>query len=326
MVDRRRLKRSLARVVSALATLWVIATLSFLLVRLAPGDPARPHDPSTGPEVRQETRALYGLDQPLASRYAAWMTGLARGRLGWSFHYRRPVVEVVAGALGPTLVLASMALSMQYLAALLIALLVAPRQRPTRRTIDALAAVLSAVPTFWLGLVALRWPGRGWGWFPTWGARSEGVEHFIPAILDLVGYALLPAAVLAAANAGVVYQLTERSLRQSLASPWALGARARGLSRRRLLWRHGMRSAAGRAAQRLGIDLPALVSGSLVIEVLFSRPGLGRIAHQAYLARDYPLLTAGATAAGGLVVVGSLIADGLHSVLVPKTSDGENLG
>lgn len=315
-----RLTRIGRRGLAAATTLWLVATLTFFSVRLAPGDPARVRDPSVPAAQGETLRRLYGLDRPLSGQYAAWLGALASGELGWSFHYRRPVSQVIASALPPTLVLAGLALTLQYGMALACALAACTRQR-LRRGLDALTSTLYAMPTFWLGLVALRLFGHSLGWFPTFGAHtaaSAGETWW----LDSLHHAALPAAALALANLGLVYQLTTAALTSALESPYVIAARARGLGERRLLWRHALRNAAPTAVHRLGLDMPVLVSGTLVIEVVFSRPGLGRVAHEAYLARDFPVLAAVAAAAGALVVAGSFLADLAHRSLDPRVDDG----
>jgi ABC-type dipeptide/oligopeptide/nickel transport system permease component len=300
MVAGRRLRWLAARAASALVAVWLVASLAFAAVRLAPGDPSRPADPRVPPAEAAALRRIYGLDRPPLAQYGAWLGGLCRGDLGWSFHYRRPVGRVLGAALPHTLRLGCLALALQYGTALALALLGARRTGPLPAAAHGATTALYALPTFWLGLLAVRWLAAD----GTWMAAGSG-----PSPLGGLRQAALPAAVLAAANLAPVYRLTEGALRQALGSPYVVAARGRGLGEGRVLWRHALRNAARPAIQRLGLDLPGLLGGSLVVEVLFSRPGLGRIAHQAFVARDFPLLAAGATAAGALVVAGSLLAD-----------------
>lgn len=318
MARRSRLTRALGRLAGAVLALWLVASVAFFVVRLAPGDPARSLDPAVPVSQAEIVRKLYGLDQPLTAQYAAWLSGLLRGDLGWSFDHRRPVAEVVGTALPPTLGLAALALALQYGFALTVAAWVARRRAPLRRAIDTAALFLYTLPTFWLGLLALRWLGHGQGLFPTHGAGSPIALDGLALLADRLHYAALPALVLALANVGLVYRLSESALRRALAAPYAVAARARGLSESRVVWRHALRNAVAAPVHRLGLDLPLLLSGSLVIEVLFSRPGLGRVAHQAFLARDLPVLAVSATAAGALVVLGSLLADALHGLVDPR--------
>ncbi len=159
MVDRRRLNRASRRFLGAAAALWIVASLTFFAVRLAPGDPARSTDPSVPAHHTDSLRSLYGLDRPLASQYGAWMNGLLRAELGWSFHYRRPVADVIADALWPTVGLSGLALTLQYVGALALAVFVAGRSA-ARHGVDAFATLFYAAPTFWLALLALGVAGR----------------------------------------------------------------------------------------------------------------------------------------------------------------------
>lgn len=317
MADRGGLSRLWRRSLGAAAALWVIATLSFFSLRLAPGDPARTADPTVPAAQAEALTRLYGLDRPLIAQYAAWSAALLTGDLGWSFHYRRPVSQVIAAAFPPTLLLAILALTAQYATALTLAF-VACRRRRIRRGLDLATTVLYAMPTFWLGLIGLRWFGHSLGWFPTFGAGSQASPGWVAG----VHHAALPAIALAMGNLGLVYQLTTNQLLRALQSPYVLAARARGVSEARLLWSHALRNAAPTVVHRLSLDLPILLSGTLVLEVLFSRPGLGRVAHQAFLARDFPVLATVATAAGALVVGGSLLADLAQWALDPRVDDG----
>jgi peptide/nickel transport system permease protein len=325
MADGGRLRRAARQILGAAVALWLVASLTFFAVRLAPGDPARSTDPTVSgadsARHAEAVRKLYGLDRPLASQYVNWLGGLLEADLGWSFHYRRPVADVIGTALPPTLGLAGLALALQYGGALVLAVVAAGSRSRIRSASDLLATLLYAVPSFWLGLLALRWPGHAWDWFPTHGARSAGPRELLAQFADAAHHAALPALVLALANFGLVYRLSASALRDSLSSPYVLAARARGVSELRLLWVHALRNAGTAAIHRLGLDLPVLLSGSLVLEVLFSRPGLGRVAHQAFLARDFPLLAAGATAAGALVITGSVIADVLQRMVDPRVGD-----
>jgi peptide/nickel transport system permease protein len=205
--------------------------------------------------------------------------------------------------------------------ALTMAMLGARGPRSARRLAHAMTTALYAMPTFWLGLLALRWLAQDRGW-----SSGQGSAGALASPIDALHQAMLPAAVIAAANQTPVYRFTEGALRAALASPYALAARSRGVPESRLVWRHALRNAAGPAIQRLGVDLPVLLAGSLVVEVLFSRPGLGRLSHQAFLARDFPLLAAAATAAGSLVVAGSLLADLGHGIVDPRLADREPAG
>lgn len=309
-----RLGRS---VLDGLVTLWLIATLSFFVLRLAPGDPARPTDP-TVPAAHAETlRRLYGLDRPILDQYGSWLAGLTTGNLGWSFNHRQPVTRVIGRALPPTLLLAGLGLALQYAMALGLALWAA-RRPGLRRPLDLVTTGLYAMPAFWLGLVALTWLGRELGLFPTFGTPAPETSTW----RDHLHYAALPAVALALSNIAPVYRLSADALTRALEAPFVLAARARGVGRHALLWRHAGRNALPVTVRRLALDLPVLLSGSLVLEVLFSRPGLGRTAHQAFLARDYPILAAVTTAVGGLIVCGNLAADAAHAALDPRVDDG----
>ncbi len=319
MVDPARLSRGLRLVGGALTTAWALATVAFFAVRLAPGDPTQMLDASIPPSQAAAQSRLYGLDRSLSEQYGAWLGGLVTGDLGWSYDYRRPVSEVLGRTAAPTLLLTGLALALQYAVALTLAL-AAAGSRSRTRFVDALMAPLHAVPTFWIGLLALSVLARRWPLFPEHGARSldAALQGSWVAAADALWHAALPAAVLGLGGAATIYRLTVTRMAAALRSPHALAARARGVGEARIRWVHALRTALGPAVQRLGLDVPALVGGALTIEVVFSRPGLGRAVHRAFLARDIPLLAAGAFAAGLFVVAGSALADWLTNRLDPR--------
>lgn len=313
------------RLSAAMLLLWLVLSLIFALLELAPGDSAdRLLDPRISSQQRETLRAAYGLDRPPHQRYVRWLAALFRGDLGVSFRQNRPVSEVLGDHLAPTLMLAAAALLVQNATGLLLG--VAAAQRAGRRTdhlIRAGSVLLFSLPTFWVGLVALAVLSHWLGLLPTGQMRTMGADALSPVarLLDLLRHLLLPALVLGLAAGGATARYVRNGLLDSLGEEFVRTARAKGLTRRRIVWLHALRNAATPLVQIFGLSLPFLLSGALVVEVVFSWPGLGRLTYNSVMARDYPVVLATTALSGALVILGSLVADLLQMALDPRLRD-----
>jgi peptide/nickel transport system permease protein len=314
----------LRRVGGALVLVFLVVSLTFFLLHLAPGSPADAlvsgqYGNQAAAKARIE-RAL-GLDRPLHEQYLAWLGGVLRGDLGTSFASGRPVARILAEALPNTLLLALAAVLVDYLVALPLGVWAARRRgRAADHVLRTGALVLYSVPVFWLGLMALLLLAFRWPLFPAGHMVSPGAETLPPGerLADLLAHLALPALVVGLATAGGTLRHLRASLGQALDEDYVRTARAKGLAEGRVVVVHGLRNALAPLLQVLGVSLPALLNGALVAEVVFSWPGVGRIAFQAISTRDLPL-TLGTTALSAvLVVAGSLLADLLHAAADPR--------
>jgi peptide/nickel transport system permease protein len=302
------------RLLTSLPLLFGVLTLCFLLLELAPG---RPTDYLIGdhpvpPETRARIEAAYGLDRTPWARYASWMGGALRGDLGWSLSRSRPVTRVLADALPATLGLASLALAIQLLAGLALgALHVARPGGALDHALTVGGLALASAPAFWLGLMAILLFAVAWPLFPPSSSRSIGAEGWgaLARAGDALWHAALPAAVLGLGSAGVIARFVRAGLLSSLGEDFVRAARARGASRARVILLHAGPAAAGPILTLAGLQLPMLVSGALVIEVVFGWPGMGRLAYDAVLAQDLPVVLATVLLATLVVVAGNLAAD-----------------
>ncbi|HVS03384.1 MAG TPA: ABC transporter permease [Thermoanaerobaculia bacterium] len=315
----------LRRVAASALLLLLVLTATFLLLHLAPGDPlgllAHPRVP---PEQREALRQLWGLDQPLAARYLRWLGGVVRGDWGTSFLFRRPAGAVLLAALPNTLLLGGAALLVQLVVAVPLGVAAGRRPgSPLDHGIRVGSLLLYSLPTFWVGLMALLLFAYGLGLFPPSHLHGVGAESLSPGlrVLDLLHHLALPALVLGLTSAGGLLRFVRSSVLEAMGQPHVLAARARGLSERRVVWVHGLGSALGPLLQLLGLSLPALLGGALVTEVVFSWPGLGRLAWSAMLARDYPLILAVTAWSAALVLVGNLLADLLQAAADPRVRE-----
>ncbi|MGH9868486.1 MAG: ABC transporter permease [Candidatus Polarisedimenticolia bacterium] len=302
----------LRRLLAAPLLLLGVVTLTFLLVHASPGEPfAAERAAGTSPEAAARLRAIFGTDAPLHERYLQWLLSVARLDFGVSFTHRRPALSVLSAALGPTLLLMGSALALAVVLGTTTACAAAMlRSRPADRVIASVAVAAYSTPSFWIGVLLVQGASVWMGWLPASGWRSidAPARGLVTALLDLGRHLLLPCLTLAVpAAAGIALHL-RASLASSLAGTTSLAARARGASRLRVIALH-LRNASASVVTLLGFAFPGLVGGSLVVEVLFAWPGMGRVTYEAILARDLPVILASVALTSAVTLAGSLAAD-----------------
>ncbi|TFC43625.1 ABC transporter permease [Cryobacterium sp. TMT1-21] len=301
----RALRRSvpgliLVRLVGAGFVLWMVATLTFFAVRLIPGDPAEAilggPGSQTSPAALAAVRAEYGLDLPVFTQYLAQLGRLVTGDLGRSYALNQDVAPLLAGQLGGTLLLAVLALAVAWLLALVLATWSTRGGRFAWFLGSGLEIVSAALPHFWLATALIVLFSVWLGWLPP-------VSTAGPAGL------VLPVLTLAVPLAGFLGQIMRESLLAALESPFVLSARARGEGERGIRWVHALRHAALPAISLSGWAFGSLISGAVVVETIFARPGLGRTLLNAVTVRDVP------------VVVGTVLVVALGYILMTLLTD-----
>jgi len=303
----------LRRLLYAMLLVLGLLTVVFFLVRLMPGDPADLVDEHGLDQAGRElVRHRLGLQGSLADQYLAWLTGVLRGDWGVSLRQQRPVTTILRETIPATLLLTVSAFLVELTAGLLVGVLAA--RHPRRRRVRALnigGLVLYSLPSFWLGLVAILVFARTLGWLPAGGMMSPDAA-WLPAgqrLLDQARHLVLPVLVLGLGNFAITARHVRTSVARVLASDWILAARARGLSETRILWDFALRGSLLPVFTLIGLSLPGLLGGAVAVETVFGWPGMGRVAVQALLTRDYPVIVAVTAVAAILVVLGSLLAD-----------------
>jgi peptide/nickel transport system permease protein len=310
------------RLLAAIVVAWGVATLAFVLVQLVPG---RAFDelsvPGLPAHAADRLRVLFGADRPVAVRYIDWIGGLLRGDLGFSLQLRRPVGELVAEALGNTLALTGLALVVQVVAGTALGAAVALTRRTwIDRAASGTAALLYSLPSFWVGLLLVAAFSIALPWLPVSQMRSIDVEGAGRAakLGDAIRHLVLPCAALALPMAAGMSLYVRDEMRAVLARPFVTAARARGAGPARVALGHALRDALLPVVQIVGLSIQGVVAGSVVVEVLFAWPGMGRLAYDALLARDEPLVL-GCTLVGSVaVVLGGLLADLASALLDPR--------
>jgi ABC-type dipeptide/oligopeptide/nickel transport system permease component len=296
--------RFLARRLAAAAILvFVVSSAARLLADIAPGDFASAAIGGDPAVVKAERERLH-LDRPLAERYRNWLTRSLTLDLGNSFQYRRPVTELVRERAVNTAGLAITALVLATLLGIPAGVLAASGGGALARAIRATSLLLLATPPLIAAFLLVTVAART-GWFPV--AGMGGIRHLV-----------VPALSLALPLAAVLERLQEQAMDDALRSTHVTAAAARGIPRRRVIWQHAWRVSLGPVLGVYGVLIGALFSGSFVVEVIASWPGLASLMRDALMARDAPLVAGCAAAGGAFLAAGVLIADIAHAAVDPR--------
>ena len=311
---------SLRRMVEAVPLLAALTLLSFALLHLTPGDPAvLLYGTDLSPSELQDIRSAWGLDQPLHIQYAKWLLNLAQGNLGYSYVDGRPVLEVIAERMPATLLLTGTGLILALLIGLGIGTLAALRPG-SRLDIAAtfLATLLYSIPGFWLGLLLILLFSLTLGWLPSGGMESH---RSASPLMDLPRHLVLPAFVISMREAGRLLRYTRAGLLDVMRQDYTRTARAKGLSESQVVLQHAWRNALIPVITLTGLSLPYLFSSSIVVETVFSWPGVGRLAFEAALQRNYSVLMGDVLIVGILVIIGNLMADLGYALVDPRVKE-----
>lgn len=326
------MKRALSllkrRLVSAVPVLLIVVIATFLLLESAPGDAVDAYLLSAGggdAALAASLRAQYGLDQSLLSRLLLYIAALGRLDLGWSVAFERPVLDLILERLPNTLLLMVSATALSFGLGSLLGVVAGSRPRSiTDRALSIGALTLYAIPGFWLGLVLVLLFSVSLRWLPLAGLETVASgKHGAARALDIARHLVLPVVAL-----GVIYlALFLRVMRASMAEVWrqdfVLAAKAKGLSRQRIVWRHVVRAALLPVVTVLGLQAAGMLGGSVVIESVFAIPGFGRLAQEAVAGRDAPLLIGIILTSAVLVILINLVVDIVYGLLDPRIGASE---
>lgn len=306
-VLRRAITRIALGLAGGVAVMWAAATAIFVIMRVLPGDPASAilgPNAQVGEDVRRQLREELGLDRPVWEQYVDYIGGLLRGDLGRSYQLRRPVADIVAEQLTPTVQLAALALA---IAAVLVVVgaLIGRRAGIGRSLVATVEQFVVSAPVFWVGLILLSVFAFALGWFPVSGSRGAA---------SLV----LPAVTLALPVAALVGQVFRDGVEGAERRPFALSVRARGASDARLFAAHTARHALVGTVSMAAYLVGSVFGGAIVVETVFARPGLGRVTLSAILQRDFPLISGLLLLSTLVFVVVSVLADAVTPLLDPR--------
>ena len=311
----------LRRLIISIPVLFGITVVTYAIVALAPGDPVSALvDPeqvaALGPGWLEQQRAELGLNRPLPVRYGLWMKEVVQGNLGYSFSDRQPVADKIGERLWPTV---KLMLTVQLLALLIavpIGVLSAVRQYSI---LDYLATVFGfttiSIPSFFLALGGIYLFAIKLRLLPTAGMRTIGAP---PSLLDSLHHLILPATVLGLAQAAPLIRYTRSSMLETIRTDYVRVARAKGLSEGNVITRHALRNALIPLVTVIALTLPQLLGGAVIIEQVFSWPGMGSLAIRAVRGRDYPTIMAINMIGAVAILVSSLIADVIYAWIDPR--------
>lgn len=298
------MKNVVRRLLELLLFILMLSFISFVVMKLAPGDAVREmlraDDVAVNQAALQQQRELMGLNAPLIVQYGQWLARLARFDLGQSYMTHRPVAEELFSRLPATALLAFSSLLVMAIVALPLG--VAAAVWPGRladRLSRAVSIVGTSIPSFWLGILLMEGLSVQAGLLPSMGAGTA--RHLV-----------LPALTLGLTMSAVYVRLIRSSLRDSLEQPFVLGARARGLRLWSVLFRHALRHAASPILAMLGISAGSLLGGTVVVEVLFSYPGMGKLMMDAIQSRDYPVIQGYMVLTALMITLCNMATDGVQ--------------
>ncbi|AHG91175.1 ABC-type transporter, integral membrane subunit [Gemmatirosa kalamazoonensis] len=317
------------RLLTGVVLLWLVVSLTFLLVHLAPGDPAAlllPPSASAADAARLRTRL--GLDAPLGVQYVRWIGGVARGDLGTSVALDRPVSRVLGDALPITLGLGATSLALTFVVGVAVGTWQAVRRgHRDDLALTVAATTVYAAPSYWLSLVAIalftygaaRWHFPPALRLPAFGVRDpSGQLTGVAATVDLVRHAVLPVLVLSGVGAAGIARYARAAMLDVLGGDFVRTARAKGAPPARVYGRHALANALPPLVVLLALAFPGVVAGSVFVESVFAWPGMGRAMVQAIAQRDYPVVLGATLLYAALVIAANLAADLLLPALDPR--------
>ena len=313
------------RILTLIPLYFGITIITFLIIHLAPGKPSdleaqmRP-----GMAIAAERlEKIYGLDKPLHVQYWNWVKKMVMLDFGHSFKDSQPVLDKIMATLPNTIILNIAALLLIYLFAVPIGILSAVKQYSIFDKASTVFVFIGmAVPSFWLALLLIMVFSVKLGWLPISGMHSLIMNYqdapFWDKAWDLARHAILPVFVLAFAGLAWLSRYTRSSMLEIIRQDYITTARAKGLSEGKVIYKHALRNALLPIVTIFGLSLPGLIGGSVIVETIFAWPGMGRLAYQAVLARDYPLIMGTSVFSVFLLLFGNLLADILYGVVDPR--------
>ncbi len=306
----------LRRIVQAVALLWIVSVITFVLIHTAPGGPALLQNPDLSRDQIVRFRAQLGLDDPLPIQYLRWLRGALHGNFGRSYNTIEPVVRLVVTRLPNTLALTGLALALSLVIAIPLGVLSATRRNTAfDRIVAGLSFLGISTPVFWLGIVLIVVFSVQLRILPAGGMYQIG-EAF--SVGDRIRHLLMPVFVLTIANLAEVTRYTRSAMIGALGEDYIRTAHAKGLSAPSVLFRHALRNALIPVITIIGVYLPRAVSGAAITETVFSWPGMGQLAVQSAATRDYPVVLGATLAVAVVVVASSLLTDLAYGYFDPR--------
>jgi peptide/nickel transport system permease protein len=301
-------------------TLVGISIISWVIITLAPGGPiGLTLDPKASPKVIEQMMKNYDLDKPIYQQYTLWLKKLFTGKL-YSFKDGRPVMQKINERIWNTLLLNLVATIIIFSLAIPLGVFSAKRQYSFLDNLGTFGAYLGvSAPSFWLAYLLILGTVLLFG-YPVLGMRSFVTEDFTSTeiVLDRLWHLMLPAIIMAIHGIASLSRYTRSSMLEVIRQDYIRTAKAKGVSEETVYYKHGLRNALLPTITIFGFMIPGLIGGSIIMETVFAWPGIGQLAYQAILARDYPVLMTLNTIAAVLTLIGNFIADILYGIADPR--------
>ncbi|UCG38971.1 MAG: ABC transporter permease [bacterium] len=322
------------RLLLIVPTFLGITLITFLVIQLSPGNPAAMklrlgEQGMLGDEVTREiveqTRKLYGLDKPVWTRYGIWLKRVVTFDFGTSYKDHRPVLDKIAERLPVTVELNLISLFLVYLIAIPVGVYSAIRQGSLGdRVTTVVLFILYSLPNFWVAVLLIMFLGGGdfLDWFPVYGILSTGMEGapLLSRLLDHLWHLVLPVFCLTYGGLAALSRYQRAGMLEVIRQDYIRTARAKGLPEKLVVFKHALRNSVIPIVTLMGYLLPGMFSGSVIIENIFSIPGMGQLGFEAVLSRDYPVVLAIATISALLTLFGILVSDLLYVWVDPRIS------
>ena len=311
------------RLLKALPLLLAVVVFNFILLKLAPGDAAEVLAGESGastPEYLAELRARFGLDRPFHIQLGNYVWKLAQLDLGYSFRHNQSVLQLILGRLPATLLLMASGLLVAVTLGGWLGVMASRKVNSLRDNLISLFAMLAfATPVFWMGLMMIVLFSVHLGWLPSGGMESIGAGHQgLARVLDVARHMIMPVATLSLFYVALYTRVMRASMLEVFNQDYVTTARAKGLSERRITFRHVLRNALLPVATLVGVQIGGMLGGSVLVETVFSWPGLGRLAFEAVFQRDINLLLGILLLCSFVVILANIAVDLAYSWLDPR--------
>lgn len=316
---------TIKRLMQSVMVIFMISMVSFGLIHAAPGDPVNalygPRIQEMRPEDRERIRANLGLNQPVPVQYLKWIKGALKGDLGYSYITGRPVATSIMERLPATLLLAGASLLIILALSVLLGVLTGLRRSsPLDHCTTVVSLFLVSTPGFWLALMLILIFCVGLKWLPSSGMLSIGTGF---STGDLLAHLLLPALVLSLSHIGYYIRFIRAGVWEHSRMDYVWALRSRGIKEQSILYKHILRNSLLPFINYLGVTIPVMLGGAVVIEFIFAWPGIGQLSVEAAASRDYSLLMGTVLLAGTMVVGGNFLTDVACMLLDPRTAAGQ---
>ncbi len=312
----------LRRLLQSMFLIWGVLTLTFFMLHLSPGDPMdRFISPRIPPETLAQIRRQLGFNQPLPLQYLKWLKQWSQGDWGYSLAQHRPVTQILAEAIPATLALTIPVLALSLIFGVALGAAGAYYRNGWRdRLLSNVTLAAYSMPSFWLGLMLIFLFAIKLRWLPNSDAASLFAENMdaLTALKDRIRHLLLPMFTLALPGAAAIARYTRENFITVLESDFIRLARAKGLSPAQLMMRHAAPHILLPLISLCGLNLPFLMGGAFLTEIIFAWPGMGRVTIEAIFSRDYPVVLAATSLSAFMTIGGNFIADVLYRIADPR--------